>query len=117
MFLNFRIVFNDIPKTFLTFFYNNPHLGLRGQYPCFHFARTELGLCTYSARNQHMFQHVLLMFRKIQEIYHTDVRMNLSRPRSLSSTLVHRHRHLFSCNFLPPRKFCQHSENFVSFSW
>ena len=104
MFLNFRIVINNIPRTFWTFFYNNPHLSLRGPQPRFYFARTELGLRTYSARTLHMFRHVLLMFWQIREICCTDVRENLSRPRSSSLTLVYHHQHLFSCDCFAPQK-------------
>ena len=117
MFLNFRIVFNNIPNIFWTFFYYNPHQGGQGPYPRFHFTCTELGLRTYSARTLHMFQHVLLMFRQIRKICRRDVRENLSRPRSSSTTLVYHHRHLFSCDFFAFEKilstFCQPCEHFL----
>ena len=86
------------------FFYYNPHPGRRGPYPRSHFARTKLGLCTYSARTLHMFWHILLMFRQIREICHREVRDNFPFPRSSSSTLVYRHWHLFLCDFFAPEK-------------
>ena len=99
------------------FFYYNPHPGGRGPYPRSHFARTERGLCTYSARTLHMFRHILLMFRKIREICRREVRENFPRPRSSSSMLVYCHRHLFSCDFFARENilstFFQQSEHFL----
>ena len=99
------------------FVYYNPHPGGRGPYPRSHFAHTDCRLCTYSARTLRMFRHVLLMFRQIHEICRREVRENFARPRSSSSTLVYRHRYLFSCGFFARDNilstFCQQSEHFL----
>ena len=106
------------------FFYYNPHPGWRGPQPCVHFARTELGLCTYSARTLHMFRHVLLnfyiCFGTYSSCFGKSTRYAVQRCVRTSLALVHRHWRSFIVIGIYFRAiFCRRSpfENKVNISW